>query len=497
MVSRLHRKSAVVKMTTPLPFRGIARTRPRCTRITRYLSYIAPIQCTGDSPIQTAEGVMMATPSRGTQAASWAAILLTLMFALLATGCDTFQASEGDGFGAAETVTGPATAFKITDVQDSCTLGTQSSGALFEVCVPDASEFNGVLVVYAHGFVFPQAPLAVPDDQLGGVPAKEIIVGQGFAYAATSYYTNGLVDPQEGLKDLRELIVIFNNVYGRTLGRAQQVILVGFSNGAFLSTVALEKQAGLFDGALASCGPIGDYHRQIEYYGDVLVLFQFFYPGIIEGGPDGMPQSTIDWAEANLAAAVGAALLSDPVKAQQFFAILAGTSAIVGADPLTGALPPLDAVTIGELAEALVAVLRYAIFPVNDAIEKLNGSPYGNLDRMYGDLLGAEFAALVAAVNQGVARFEPDRGALAQLEARFKTHGNLKAPLVALHNLFDPIVPFWQETLYEDKLSGRAEGVFHLNPVPVSEPVGHCDFSAAELFGALAVLQQAIGGPIL
>ena len=36
-----------------------------------------------------------------------------------------------------------------------------------------------------------------------------------------------------------------------------------------------------------------------------------------------------------------------------------------------------------------------------------------------------------------------------------------------------------------------------LNPVPVSSQVGHCDFTAGELFGALAVLQQAMEGPVL
>ena len=47
-----------------------------------------------------------------------------------------------------------------------CTQGTLESGALSLICFPDS--WNGTLVIYAHGYVEPSAPVALPDDEVGG-----------------------------------------------------------------------------------------------------------------------------------------------------------------------------------------------------------------------------------------------------------------------------------------------------------------------------------------
>jgi hypothetical protein len=72
--------------------------------------------------------------------------------------------------------------------------GTLPSGALFEFRVPDV--WNGDVVVYAHGYVHPQDPLALPDDEVGTMPIYEIINGMNYAYISTSYRRNGLVIPR-------------------------------------------------------------------------------------------------------------------------------------------------------------------------------------------------------------------------------------------------------------------------------------------------------------
>ena len=48
-----------------------------------------------------------------------------------------------------------------------CSDGTLSSGALYRTCFPPS--WNGELVIYAHGYVRPDAPLEIPDDALAGV----------------------------------------------------------------------------------------------------------------------------------------------------------------------------------------------------------------------------------------------------------------------------------------------------------------------------------------
>ena len=46
-----------------------------------------------------------------------------------------------------------------------CTDGT-AEGSLTRVCYP--AEWNGDLIIYAHGYVAPDEPLAVPENVLGG-----------------------------------------------------------------------------------------------------------------------------------------------------------------------------------------------------------------------------------------------------------------------------------------------------------------------------------------
>ena len=47
----------------------------------------------------------------------------------------------------------------------ACTEGTQASGALYQIC-PAAA--NDKLVVYAHGYVSPNEPLAIPAEWKSG-----------------------------------------------------------------------------------------------------------------------------------------------------------------------------------------------------------------------------------------------------------------------------------------------------------------------------------------
>src|SRR5918995_937183 len=84
------------------------------------------------------------------------------------------------------------------------------SGALYLICVPPGFDpSTGDLVVYAHGTVPPQAPLALPNDRIAGVPVSEIVTGVlGLAYATTSYRANGLI-VVDATQDLQRLVAKF------------------------------------------------------------------------------------------------------------------------------------------------------------------------------------------------------------------------------------------------------------------------------------------------
>lgn len=418
-----------------------------------------------------------------------AALSLLLILAVLIIGCDTVTDPGTMPPPAAEQIDSQAPRTTLLE-SGSCITGVQSSSALYELCRPET--FNGALVLYAHGFLFPQLPLQIPEQE-GGIDVSEFVTSRGFAYAATSYYTNGFVESNAGRKDIRELIALYTQHYGRP----ERVFLLSFSNGTLLSMLALEKEGHLFDGALASCGPHGSYLQEIQYLGDLFVLFDFFFsdveiiPGFgtgMPGGPDGMPPSLLDGLAALappgftavdvLAQLILTALQNHPIETQQLLGTIQLTSSLSRGNALFAS--PQEGV------ELIIRAIAYNVFATNDALEKLGGAFYENTERTYGDLLPDE--GLRQALNAGVTRYEADRHVTAQLESRYALKGHLRTPVVALHTTRDPLVPFWHESLYVEKLGSRASN-YTLLPI---DGYGHCVFTPEDVAAGLEVLMQQV-----
>ena len=66
----------------------------------------------------------------------------------------------------------------------------------------------------------------------------------------------------------------------------------------------------------------------------------------------------------------------------------------------------------------------------------------------------------------------------------YDTSGLLGDPLVTLHTLSDPIVPYWQETLYASKVQA-ANRSSELSQIPVVS-YGHCNVTSTDAEAALA-----------
>ncbi|HEV8702957.1 MAG TPA: hypothetical protein VGV60_16930 [Candidatus Polarisedimenticolia bacterium] len=359
---------------------------------------------------------------------------------------------------------GPATAAVSTCDPD----GTQASGAIYRICMPQT--WNGDLVIYAHGYVGFNEPVGIPEDQLqlpDGTSVPELVNSIGFAFATTSYATNGLAVVQ-GIDDVVDLVSLFATAHGR----ARRVFLVGPSEGGLVTALAVERRPDVFAGGLSACGPIGDFRGQLNYDGDFRVVFDYFFPGVLPGSAVDVPAPVIDDFFAVYEPAIRAAVVANPDAARQLLAVT--RASVDPADPAT-------------VEETILGLAWYVVFGTNDVRAKLGGQPFGNMFRTY---RGSDDDA---ALNRGVARFLPEFSALGAIQTGYQTSGRLSRPLVTLHTTGDPIIPYWHQPLYTLKTLLTGSFGRHVN-IPIAR-YGHCRFTAPEILVGFAVLLFMSGQP--
>jgi pimeloyl-ACP methyl ester carboxylesterase len=399
---------------------------------------------------------------------------LLLVLALVACADPPTGTTGSESAAAAGTVSDlpplPTPRSEAPTITATCPLGTTSaagalpgSGALCLICVPPAPVWNGSLIVYAHGYVNPFDPLAIVDDVIGGLKISEITTSAGFAFATTSYRNNGLI-VFEAERDLLRLVHEFRRQFGAVPG---PILAAGVSEGAAVAVLAGERYPQLFDGVLAACGPIGDFRGQLDYLNDFRVLFDFFFPNVL-------PPTAIDIPDVAIQA-----WLAGPLQAQVLAALPVNAVALFGAAGIT--LPPGP--PPAYLAEFTLRLLAYNILGTRDVQNRI-GQPYDNSNTVYPPPVS----------NAAVPRFTAEQSALSQLK-KYETDGKLHVPVVTIHNLFDPIVPFRQEALYAAKVQAAGAGsLLTPFPTPLQSPFGHCVFTLGEVQGALALLVSAVSG---
>ena len=354
--------------------------------------------------------------------------------------------------------------------QSSCSEDApQPSGALHRVCMPEPGCWNGDLVLFAHGYVAFNEPVAIPEDQLtlpNGTTLPRIVNALGFGFATSSYPVNGLAI-RPGVTDMRDLVDTFTAQEGPP-GR---VYLTGASEGGIVTALALEQFPEVFSGGLAACGPVGDFRRQMDYWGDLRAVFDYFFPELIPGSAVDIPDEVIENWDSFYAPRVLDALRASPGARDELLAVTRA---------------PFDPAAPATKEETILDVLWYNIFATNDGIDKLGGQPFDNRDRFYtgstDDLL----------LNQGVRRYEADPAALLEIAASYETSGRLASPVVTLHTTKDPIVPYWHEPRYRLKTLLSGSGLLHLN-LPVAR-YGHCEFKVPEVLAAFGLLVLKVRG---
>ena len=277
--------------------------------------------------------------------------------AVLALGCALTACSGGDDISGPEPPEPPAPPDEGQAPTPGCSNGVLEHGALYRVCFPET--WNGDLVLYAHGYVAAHHDIALPDDVIGGQSISGTLTGLGYAFATTSYRANGLVAP-EAVEDMVELDATVRRLYRPD---PSHTVMIGFSEGGLVATLAVERHPDVFEGALAGCGPIGDFPAQLNYIGDFRVVFDYFFPGVIPGTAVDIPETVQSrWDEIYVPAIV--------------VALAADYDAALELIQVTGA--PVAGNDLRSIAETTVGLLWYNVFGTADAQARLGGQPFDN-----------------------------------------------------------------------------------------------------------------------
>lgn len=344
--------------------------------------------------------------------------------------------------------------------------GVQSSGSIYRICMPPPAEYNGMLVIWAHGFQDAGTPVEIPEDQLciEDFCIPEIVNGLGFGFATNSYSKTGLAI-LEGKADMLDLV----DIYAAQKGQPLKVYLVGASEGGIITALSLEQHADIFSAGLAACGPVGDFPLQINYFGDARATFQIFFPGVIPGDPfNPDPGLTSVWTqyydfivEPIVFAPVNRSRLDQWVRVAHL---------------------PFEADNYLEtVRESVRDALRYSVVNLTDAATTIGGFPFDNTNRTY---TGSNNDFLL---NLLVQRVAADPAALATMRTAYQTTGVLQRPLITLHTLKDQQVPYIHEQLYA--LKTLASGSYltrHLN-IPIAR-FEHCNFTPDEVLVSFAIM---------
>ncbi len=335
----------------------------------------------------------------------------------------------------------------------------EGTNASYVVFMPQAGCYNGDVILFAHGYVPVGSPAGTWLSQLylpDGTFLPTLVNGLGFGFAASGYSKDGLAILQ-GIGDTKALEGVITG-----LGiPVNKYFVTGASEGGLIAAKSVENDP-TYAGGVAVCGPLGSFRKQINYFGDVRVLFDYFFPGVLPGSAINInPALIAGWG--TYETAIRNAVNSRPLATLQL---------------LNTAQIPVG-LSFSNAADSIIAALWYNVWATTDAQATLGGNPYDNIGRHY----TGSFNDFL--LNLLVERDPASQAALSALQ-NYETSGLLGHPLVTLHTLADPVIPYWQETLYGSKVASTGSSS-ELAQIPAPS-YGHCNVTATEAEAALLAL---------
>jgi pimeloyl-ACP methyl ester carboxylesterase len=354
------------------------------------------------------------------------------------------------------TVLGLAAPALADDVVD----GRTGPGSVYRLVRP--SNWNGILLLYAHGYVSKDLPVGItPDDEL----VISLVAPRGFAVAVSSFSENGEVI-KDGTQRTHQLLGLFTSKFGKPA----RVYVAGTSMGGLIAIRLIETWPDEFAGVLPACAVAGGLARQVDFTANVRVLFDLFYPGVLPGTAVDVP-SGIDVIQEIVNPAI-AAMTANPT----------GATAIAGI-----AQTPVQFASGPELLESIATALGGAAgYP--EILDLTHGLAY--FDNSATQYTGVLPAATLAFINANVQRFSGTPAGRNSLVHNYTPTGELRMPALTLSTFRDPVVPGFHRTVYGQAVAatGGADWLVQRSVLGYAGGYGHCTFTPQELTQAFSDL---------
>jgi pimeloyl-ACP methyl ester carboxylesterase len=351
--------------------------------------------------------------------------------------------------------TAPAAGWEVVD-------GSTGPGSLYQMVRP--ANWNGGLLIYAHGYTSPDVPVALPAE---AALLVGLLAPQGFAVAYSSFSENGW-DIKDGAQRTHQLLGLFTSKFGKPA----QAYIAGASMGGLIAIKLAERYPTAYAGTLAACSVAGGTQQLFDYHAHVRALFDVFYPGVLPGNAASLPAGTN--LDTQIIGPAIAAMTANPAPVA-YFAAIAQT-------PIPGSTGP-------ELVESIVTALVGNAGEVND-LQIAHGKPY--FDNQ-GTVYASPYlpASLLQYINATVGRFSASPAARNALAQNYAPTGAIATPMLMLSGAYDPVVPGFNQASY--LAVATAAGTSDLLVQRVVGANGHCGFTAQDLgqaFGDLVLWAQ-------
>lgn len=357
-------------------------------------------------------------------------------------------------------------------------------GSGYRIEVP--KNWNGMLVMYAHGYAGTGASLTVTTPS----GLRRFLIENGYAWAASSYDKN-YYDVRSGVEETNALALAFNNIAvanGRPLAPPSKIYITGHSMGGHVAAAAIEDETATtaknkvrYNGAVPMCGVVGD----VELF-DYLAAAQLAAQQLAGYPAVSYPVKNFELINQNVQNALFTTFPAPPTYPPAVTTPAGDTFKGVMMNLTGGKRPMFDQGFRGPYLGTvwgtfggdgtISGILNKQGIDTNSIVYQFDDNPLLSVDEY--------------AFNVSIARATEDADANRLRSDGLRwipvVNGQFKIPVVTLHTLGDMYVPFKMEQVYR-KRANAGPGKDWLVQRAI-RGVAHCDFTAAEQVAALKAM---------